>query len=207
VRRFIPLTIALMFVAGTALAEGPELVPDEQTFFLHWDECGADIHTYLSIQEPPPGGNGCGFIGGTPVNTPLVLLGEPLIDTYSAEDGIPVKLDGSGEITGEVAVWSWTGVTGAGVGLVVIEGQLTGMANGQFQNFGTYEGEVLATPADDYVSVEFAFEVPDALNEANLTSLSLDVNVWGAYADSGVHTAGGISSVTLPILVEAEETD
>jgi hypothetical protein len=203
-RRFVPLTIALALVAGTALAdESPELVPDEQTFYLHWDGCGADSHTYLSILEPE-GLNGCGFIGGIPLNTPFALLEEPIIENFTTEDGIPVQLDGSGTIDGEVAIHSWTGITGAGAGVVVIEGELRGLAGGQFVTFGTFEDELVATPGDDYVAAEFSFDVPEELDEATLSSLSLDVSVWGVFIDSGVHATGGLSYLTVPTLVEAE---
>jgi hypothetical protein len=205
-RRLAPLLTVLALAGTAAIAEPPEYEEKPVTFYLNWDDCGADSQTYLDTRFG--GLNGCGYIGGVPLNTPFAAIGDPITDSYSTlTRGVPFLLDASKTIDGEIHVHSWTGATGAGIGAVFIDGVLTGIVDSRIVTLGTFEGEAIATPQDSSVSVAFSFEIADHLDRQTVTSLTLEVSTWGLYVDSGTQAAGGLSKLTVPTLVEIEPED
>jgi hypothetical protein len=78
------------------------------------------------------------------------------------------------------------------------------IVGGRMVTFGVAEETFVATPAEDHVTVEFAFDLADHDKEI-LSGLTLDLNIYGAFADSGIVATGGLTFVNVPTLVEVEE--
>jgi hypothetical protein len=201
------LVVPFLVIAGAAAADEPE--PEfeqvEVTLYAEWEGCGADALLYLTTLQPTSL-NGCGTIGGAPLNTVNNATGSPALRTFPTQpgDGVPARLDGTEALTGEASVHSWTGGTGAGIGAVIVEATLHGMVGGRMVTFGVAEETFVATPAEDHVTVEFAFDLADHDKEI-LSGLTLDLNIYGAFADSGIVATGGLTFVNVPTLVEVEE--
>lgn len=204
--RFLALLIAtLMVVAGGTVAGEPQYEQAEQTLYAEWVGCGAGAELFLTVVQPTTF-NGCGTIGGAPLNTVNNVQGSPALRTFPTRtgDGVPVLLDATEQLTGEASVYSWTGATGAGVGAVIVEATVHGRVDNQTVTFGTAEETFVATPTEDHLTLDFAFDIDEELNLGSLTSLTLDLNIWGAFADAGIVATGGLTSVTVPILIEVE---
>lgn len=200
VHRLAVVLAALVLTAGAAVADEPPLVPAETTYYLAWQDCGSDSDTYLSQDVPPL--NYCGWLG-LPLNEVFHVLGDPWVDVYATQDPVALRLDADRRIKGEVHVHSATGATGAGIGQVVVEGQLSVRVDGRTVLLGSFDDSAMATPAQATVAFPWDLEIPAALHERVATSLTLDLVVRGVNADSAVEASGGLSRLVVPTLVDA----
>lgn len=182
-------------VAGTAAFD--PAVAAGKTFFLRGTGCGATEDLFLSASKGTDDYDGCGIIGGIPLNE---VIGDPKV--LDARDGLPVKLDASKPVQGVIRAESWIGDGIPGVGQVVIDVALSGTtAGGEFADLGS--ATVTATNAGaDGVNVPFTLPVPAELDRTVLTGVSLEVSVHGANYNSSNLGMSGDSKFTLPILDE-----
>lgn len=201
------LAVALAggFLASTASAE---TVEDSTEFFLRMEGCGATAEPgRLSTESGTDSADGCGVIGGLPVNELFHQAGVDFPDSYTTENGVPLTVDAAQDADGVIAVQSWTGLVG-GVGEVVVDVTLDGIdkATNKFVILGSASATVLATPGlNTQVDVPFSIDIPDTAQAKELKSLTLTVNTRGANLNASAYKFEGASKITIPTLTTVEE--
>lgn len=201
------LLVAVLALVGQAAGASTDLVPDEQTYYLAWQDCGSGNDTYLSLDVPAA--NYCAWYG-LPLGEVFHLAGEPYADSYTSQEGTPFTLDAERNLEGEIHVHAPSGLTGAGLGQVVIEGVISvrvprpSGTGTQSVTVGSISGEGVATPADDTVAFPVDLDIPDSLDQASVLSITLDLIVRGLSIDSSTEASGGLSKLVIPTLVEAD---
>lgn len=196
----LALCLALSITAATGVAAHAEKAPKTSdksaTFFLRQEGCGAEQAP--GRLEPKGGGDGatgCGTIGGVPINE---LAGTPEPFTTSGK-GLPLNLDASRKVTGQLAAGSWYGAGAGGFGEVAFDVALVGTsATGQKIDFGSTTVSGTALPGEDVVLVPFELAVPATANKAALKSLVLEVLQRGANVGMSAQQLDGDSYVVLP---------
>lgn len=196
----LALCLALSITAATGLAAHAEKAPKTSdksaTFFLRQEGCGAEQAP--GRLEPKAGGDsatGCGTIGGLPLNE---LAGNP--KAFSTKDkGMPINLDPSRKVTGQVAAGSWVGSGTGGAGLVQWDVSLVGTsATGEKIDFGATTVSATAAPGQDVVTAPFELTVPARANSAAVKSLVLEVLQRGAHLGMSAQQLDGDAYVVLP---------
>lgn len=200
--------LATALFASTALAATEE---DETTFFLRQQGCGSTAEAgRLSVDSGTDSANGCGTIGGIPLDEALHTLGAGARSRdFTTENGVPLTLDASRDVTGVIATRTWTGFVG-GVGEVVLEVTLTGThrkPDGKLATKALGGGTFrkAASPTAARVDVPISLDVPAELDGLEFTSLTLNLVTRGANVNAGAQSLNGTSKITLPTLVETED--
>lgn len=200
-------------VLATALLATSALADTEQSstqLFLKQEGCGATAESGVLSTEAgvEDGADGCGVIGGLPLNEALHQVEDSATaDDYSTRpaDGVPLVLDAARDLEGVFAVQSWTGGVG-GVGEVVIELTLVGRTtvDGKAKSLVLGSGEFTesANPTATRVDVPFAFDLPEAQQGLTFTALTLSAVTRGANLNAGAQSLNGTSHFTVPTLVE-----
>jgi hypothetical protein len=182
-------------------AKPPAQVASELKYYLHWDgdgsmDCDGMIHMNLQDTEDP--GSGCEDLT-LPAQEPLIAAGQPPKSRdWPADEGLPVVLDTTRKITGEITL------RGGGGAQARIDVTLTGTTGG--------ESIVIATGSTQ--SVNFAvtgqtgpqvlkFEVaPDgAVKGKTFESLVLNTAVRGVTAAAYIDLENPPSFIVVPTLV------
>jgi hypothetical protein len=180
-------------VKGTSLFDAA--IATGKTFFLRGNGCGATEDLYLSASKGTDDYDGCGIIGGVPLNEVI----KP-VETLDARDGLPVRLDGGKPITGTIRAESWIQNGVPGVGQVVVDVAMYGTTAGEdLADFGSTTVTAMNTGSEG-VQVPFTLQVPESLAGVVLTGLTLEVTVRGANYNSSNLGMDGDSKFTLPIL-------
>lgn len=183
-------------VAGTA-AFDTAAVAAAKTFYLRGTGCGTTEDLWLSITKGTDEYDGCGIIGGLPLNE---VLDDPKL--LSARDGLPVKVDGSKPLTGTIRAESWIGNGVPGVGQVVVDVAISGTdAGDNFVDLGSATVQTLNTGTEG-VMANFSIDIPDEADGAVLKGLDLAVSVHGANYNSSNLGMDGDSKFVLPVLDE-----
>lgn len=196
----LALCLALSLTAATGVAAHAEKAPrtsdKSATFFLRQEGCGGTSEP--GRLEPKGGGDGatgCGTIGGLPFNE---LLGSP--EPFSTTGkGLPITLDPSRKVTGQLAAGSWYGLGVGGVGEVVFDVALIATtASGAKLDFGSTTVTAMASPGEDVVLVPFELAVPAAANKAAVKSMTLEILQRGANVGMSAQQLDGDSYLVLP---------
>ena len=185
-----------MAVTGTSTFDTP--IAAQETFYLRGSGCGATESFWLSTTTGTDEYDGCGTIGGLPFNEVLYRTGGAPM-TFSAQDGVPVLVDASRDVTGTVRAESWTGTGTPGVGQVVVDVSLTGSTDagdGYVLGSGTFEA---VNDAKDGIQFPFTFNLADELQGVRLSDVTISVEVHGANWNSSNLGLGGGSKFTLPM--------
>lgn len=196
----LALCLALSVTAATGLAAHAEKAPKTSdksaTFFLRQEGCGTEQAP--GRLEPKAGGDsatGCGTIGGLPFNE---LLGSAEPFTTSGK-GLPINLDPSRKVVGQLAAGSWIGNGAGGAGEVAFDVALVGTnAAGEKLDFGSTTVTGTALPGEDVVLVPFELAVPATASKAALKSLTLEVLQRGMNLGMSAQQLDGDSYVVLP---------
>ena len=196
----LALCLALSVTAATGLAAHAEKAPKTSdksaTFFMRQEGCGAEQAP--GRLEPKAGGDGatgCGTIGGLPFNE---IAGSPKPFSSSGK-GLPINLDPSRKVTGQVAAGSWVGNGSGGVGLVEWDISLVGTsATGEKIDFGATTVSATAAPGQDVVTAPFELAVPARANSAAVKSLVIEVLQRGANFGMSAQQLDGDMYVVLP---------
>lgn len=196
----LALSLALAITAATGLAAHAEKAPKTSdksaTFFLRQEGCGAAQEP--GRLEPKSGGDtatGCGTIGGLPFNE-LAGTSKPYSTTGK---GLPINLDPSRKVIGQLAAGSWVGAGAGGVGTVTFDVSLVGTsASGERLSFGETTVSGAASPGKDVVLVPFELTVPAAANKAAVKSLTLEILQRGTHLGMSAQQLDGDSYVVLP---------
>jgi hypothetical protein len=197
--------LVIGLTATGAFAEG-ELVAGDRAFYLRGEGCGAEEQLYLSTKQGPDGYDGCGTVGGLPINEVNHQRGVQAPKTFTSKDGVPATLDATRDITGEIRAESWiASLTEAvgGVGQVAVEVTIHGIDSaGQAVAIGSASESAMVTN-EAGTQLPFTIDIPDELNELVLSKLTIDVAIHGANFNQNNLGLEGDSHFTLPILVPA----
>ena len=196
----LALGLALAVSAATGLAAHAEKAPKTSdrsaTFFLRQEGCGSTAE--VGRLEPKGGGDGatgCGTIGGLPFDE---VFGEAEPFATSGK-GLPLNLDPTRKVTGQLAAGSWIGNGTGGVGQVTFDVALFGTAaNGEKLDFGSTTVSAAAAPGKDVVLVPFELKVPARASSAAVKGLVLEVLQRGANVGMSAKQLDGDSYVVLP---------
>ncbi|MGH2709731.1 MAG: hypothetical protein ACRDH9_00800 [Actinomycetota bacterium] len=166
----------------------------DRQFYLRGTGCGATAVLWLSVESGSDEYDGCGSAAGLPTRE---VLGGSLIFTTS--DGMPVLLDASKNIAGQVRGESWVGPGTPGVGQVKADVDITGVkANGQSVVIGSGVFEALNTGTDG-VNIPYSFDIAANLDRVQLKDVTIEVLIHGVNWNSGNLGLEGDSHLTLPI--------
>jgi hypothetical protein len=164
-------------------------------FYLRGTGCGATADLWLSTESGEDEYDGCGSQAGLPTRE---VLGGTL-NFASAHDGVPLLLDASKNVTGQVRGESWVGDGIPGVGQVKADVDLYGVkAEGQTVTIGSGTYAALNTGTDGVI-IQYNFDIPANLDRVYLTDLRMDVLIHGVNWNSGNLGLSGDSHFTLPI--------
>jgi hypothetical protein len=167
---------------------------EDRVMYLRGTGCGATAVLWISTETGSDEYDGCGSQAGLPTRE---VLGGTL--SFTSQDGVPVMLDASKNVTGQVRGESWVGPGVPGVGQVKADVDLYGTkANNQTVVIGSGVFETLNTGTDG-VNIPYTFDIAASLDRVVLTSLRMDVLIHGVNWNSGNLGLEGDSRFTLPI--------
>ena len=204
IRFAVAVAVVVGAVAGPAAAARRSGQPSTTTFFLRASDPGCQTGFGLSIEDGDDATN-CGFIdGGAPQEVTQVVLNERTTErTWSAYDGLPLKVDASRPLTTDITLKSFQPVSPAaiGVGQAVFELTFTGFSSGERVELGTGEATYVVTPGTFEYKINLELDVPDELQGKVINSLEMTTVVRGAVALHGAFSVDDPSStISLPTL-------
>jgi len=183
-------------MAGDVSFDTP--TPTSQKYFVRRATCStaASDQMRLSIVQGTDSG-GCGTLGSiTPLNEIGSTVGvvAPAVDIYPAVDGLPLTLDASRPVTGQITLSSFQPGVEAGGGTVTIDITLTGDS----ATIGTTSVSYTVLPTQPPVASTFSIQPPASLDKRDFGAITLSVRVRGVHAAHGYFSYNGASFVTLP---------
>ena len=216
------LGLAMILTLGTTHAEG--FTETTEHLYVHnaSDGCADRNEQYLVYDEPTSGSN-CGFIYGLPLNEVEYHTGEGLFPPreYTTQAPFEIILDANRDLSGTIVVSSRTSVCpspapppvpcvetgmGTGVGEVVIDLVATAtVGSSGFVSLGSAEVSTDVMPGTAVYEVPFTIDLPDTLDRAVLTRVSLSINPRGVHVHSGYVNASGLSFLDVPSLTPIED--
>lgn len=187
----------------------------DQKFYLRRDACNTENdNTHLSLTDSTDQACWASDAGvlysvikqvdeaGGPFNSGV--LWEP----YPAADGVPLTLDATKPITGEITLYGGQCLTTAAcapasvtAGEATVSYRLFGEINGEEVELGTYDDTFQTTPGENHTS-NLEITVDPALDKAVVTALRFEVFKGGtAYGPGGIEYDDPASFLTIPALV------
>ncbi|HEX5449594.1 MAG TPA: hypothetical protein VFW85_06010 [Gaiellaceae bacterium] len=177
-------------VAGTVSFANS--APATSRFYLRRDGCGTtNDNPHLSITSGTDAGDGCGLILDQ-----VGLVGDAApqatFTDYAASDGMPLALDGTHAINGQVSL------SGGQVGLAEVDVTLEALIGGQAVTIGSGSGSALLDPTGTSTPVPFTISPNMALDGSDVQALDLRVTIHGPNVYSGFVALSGASYVDVP---------
>lgn len=168
-RKTIVSIAAVALLAGSLGVTAQAKKPGGVKFFLRGPDCSASV-LGLSIVDGPGDGTCGGAENGT-VNGVSGQTGQPMVEQgWMAFDGLPLVLDASKPVTGNLYITSFPGRSAGPATLdVAIEVQ----AGGKSVDVGTATVDYLITPAQAWAEVTFEIDVPAGLDKKKITGLQM----------------------------------
>ncbi len=202
----VAFTLTLLATLALSPAAGATTVQETRIFYMDntGTACGADANFVLGASART-GGPNCGYVGGLPFGEVFAQSGDTAFGTksyISGAAGLPVTVDASKDVAGQVRIIHSGGTTG--VGQVRIDVELRGLNATTNKTVSLGSASVTRTLMGDLagVTIPYSINTPDALQGVTFSKLTLDVNVRGVHANTGYTSTQGDSNFTLPILVE-----
>lgn len=198
--RALRLAIAAASLGSLALiSQANAAAPLTSKFYLRANGCGATQEAgRLDPKSGADTSDGCGTIGGLPVDEAIARAEGAVFDDYdTGKAGIPVKLDSTRKVTGQISVASWFGAGGAGE--IAVDLVLTARTTaGKTIDFGTVTVTKTTASADAVVSFPFTFNVPASGKNATLSHITLSVAQRGANIGYSGKSLNGTSYLVMP---------
>jgi len=155
----------------------------------------------LATQLDSGGSEGCGTIGGVPVDEVFYQAGAPSTTTYTTtkKDGMPLIVDVKRKITGQIGTESWTGVVG-GAGTVNVDLEVDALTTtGQSVVVSVQKlSAALAPNGPAVTNIPWTASFPASLAGKTLASFSVSTTIHGVYVDQGAKHYDGDSFVIVP---------
>jgi hypothetical protein len=158
---------------------------------LRRDGCGtSNDNPHLSVTSGTDAGDGCGLI----IDQVGVVgdVDQAAFIDFPASDGMPLALDGTKPISGQVAL------TGAQVGLAEVDVTLAALVGGQPVTIGSATGTAVLDPTGNDTPVPFTIQPNVSLDGSDVQALDLRVHIHGPNVFSGFVSLNGASYVDLP---------
>ncbi|MGH2730964.1 MAG: hypothetical protein ACRDJI_10215 [Actinomycetota bacterium] len=218
-RKTIITALVLGLLAGSLVApadakkkkkkpKAPSLVQVDQQMFLRGDGCTVEARA-LSTEDNAD--TECiytraGLLYDTiPESAPAPAGANPW-QTWPAVDGIPLKLDATKPLTGEIyvkgtfpLVGDYPGISAGNVKVTV---KVVGESGGEEKTLGEFVDEFTAKPGDPAHATMVSITLDPALNGLDFTSLTLHTRIGGASVGHGVYQLNNPSSfIKVPTLV------
>jgi len=199
--------LALAFAglaASGALAyavDAPRNSATSKTLYLAQEGCGETAQPgRLELKPQSDSADGCGTIGGLPVDEAFYqLIGPSYEDFTSTSKLAPVVLDHSKKVTGQVTGGSWIGF-GVGAGDVAFDVHLVGRTkDGRSVDFGETSVSTTHSPGAELAHVPFTLTIPSSAKGKTFTRFVLSVAMHGANVGMSSKQFSGESYVTLPL--------
>jgi hypothetical protein len=199
----------LAATSGPAAAAG---APTSIKYYLHSDRAaGAGSCSprsfFLSTHaaDGSDGGTGCGAAAGLPLDEVFYEAGAPVTNTFATNDNdpsLPLTLDGTRDITGEIASQTWTAGVGTGAGQVTydVDVQITD-ADGNTDDLGTATNTVTVVPPGSTFKVPFDLPASSfsSFDGTQVQQVSLTVTYRGANVNAQAERYNGSSYFILPL--------
>ena len=187
--------IALHNTAYTAVAGTVSFAASNaQTtrFYLRRDGCGTSSdNPHLSTTNGTDAGDGCGLILDQ-----VGLVGDAApqatFTDYPASDGMPLPLDGTQPISGQVSL------SGAQVGLAEVDVTLEALIGGNAVTIGSGSGSAVLDPTGASTPVPFTIAPNTSLDGSDVQAMDLRVTIHGPNVYSGFVALSGASYVDVP---------
>lgn len=189
--------------------KAPVVVPVDQKFFMRRDACATDAdNPRLSLEDGPDGA--CSWDDAGVLYE--VLRESGLLDTttvFPAENGMPLTLDASKHITGEITLYhaptcvvaGACSPTGTNVGQAHFTARVIATIAGEDVELGLVDEEFTTTPGEPHL-VKVDLAIDPALNGAILEGFRLETFHGGqALGPGGISYDDPASFVTVPSLV------
>ena len=207
--RLLAVSSALVLgLVGTAVADTDGDATQTRLFLANEGaDCGTADAPFLTTTERTTDIN-CGYIGGG------VPFGEVAHQSGAIESGrtfatrptaggVPLVADAARDVAGVVTVrpGSQQGVALPGAGQVIADIGMRVRVGNKTTSLGVQSLEVLAGGDGEPVELPFTFDLPDALQDAEVTSVQFDLNVRGVHLFHGFMSLNGLTFLDVPTVV------
>jgi hypothetical protein len=201
------LALALVGLAASGSfafgADAPKSTATSRTLFMAQEGCGTTAEPgRLELKAQADGADGCGTVGGLPLDEAFHQLGDDSAATdYTSTSKLPpFVIDTTKKIKGQVAAGSWVGNGAGGVGTVEWDVSLTGTTtNGKLIDFGTQTVSAAASPGEDLVTAPFTFSVPKSATGLTFKRFVASVNQRGQNLLMSAKQLSGETYVVFPV--------
>lgn len=215
-KRFVALALVVGLVGGymgatDALAKKKKLVPKDVKFFLRDDNVCEDPN-FLSIEDGED--QGCwqsdSFLNEVFIDNAGLFGPELVAQSFETRDGVPLTLDATKAVTGEISTYSGSCIdasipcspVGVGAGQATIDITLTATVGGTETLLGEQSETFTVVPGGPN-TFDLDIELDDALNKKKFDSLKLMIYPHGvALFHSGVEMENPASFITVPTLAK-----
>jgi hypothetical protein len=198
--RALRLAIAAASLGSIALiGHANAAAPTSAKFYLRAEGCGGTQEPgRLEPKSGADGSDGCGTVGGLPVDEVFAQADSAVFDDYdTGKAGIPVKLDSTRKVTGQISVASWVG--GGGAGTITVDLALTARTSaGKTIDFGSVTVTKTTASTEAVISFPYTFNVPASGKGATLTHITLSVAQHGANVGYSAKSLNGTSFLVIP---------
>ncbi|WP_108664782.1 hypothetical protein [Euzebya rosea] len=198
--RLLAALFALAILAPAAMAD-PTYTETDDRFYLRGTGCGAETDLFLSDRSGEDDYDGCGTIGGLPVNEVLAAEGSGG-ETLTTRGTAPIIVDANRDLVVVIRTESWFGDGIPGAGQSVVDVAITGTpAAGGFVPvaLGSGSSDEIVVGADNATHT-ITLDIPDTAHLAELSNLSLEISWHGANINVNNLGMSGDSHFTVPTL-------
>lgn len=200
------LSLALAGLAASAsfafAADAPKSTATSRTLFMSQEGCGTTAEPgRLELKPQSDGADGCGTIGGLPIDELFHQLGADSSNEFTSTSKLPpFVMDTAKKVTGQVAAGSWIGNGAGGLGTVEWDVTLLGTTtNGKSIDFGAVTVRATAAPGTDIARAPFTFSIPKSASGLTFKRFVATVGIRGANVGMSAQALSGETYVVLPV--------
>lgn len=180
-------------IAPAQAKKGPVAV----NFYLRGADCTAEVLGLSVLDEE--GDGTCGGLENGAVNGVSQAAGQPVVSqVWAAYDGMPLTLDASKPVTGNLYIVSWVGPS---AGPATLDAAVEATIGGKTVSIGTATVDYVVTPGLTASEVAFEIDVPDELNKKKITGLRMTTTSRGFAPIQGYYEMEDPASfITIPAI-------
>ena len=170
--------------------------PNTSLFYVRRDGCGtSNDNPHLSISTGTDAGSGCGSLINGVIGAGGDADAGAFVD-YPSNDGMPLSLDSTRNITGTFDIQGFIGPAQAG--LMEADVSMEALVNGNGVPIGSVTEMVVLDPTASDNLIKFTITPAAALDKKDLSGIDLRLHLHGPYAFSGFVATNGLSFVNVP---------